>query len=80
MALDELERSTLLKAIEFEITNSENRINIQMAGSDRLKTLGKIQTIDDFVRAMWQALKIYGASSLRGQMNQDEMEAITARK
>lgn len=31
------------------------------------------------LNALKQALKIYGASSLRGQMIQDEMEAITAR-
>lgn len=51
--------STLLKKIKFDITSPERRIFIKRQNSNRLRSLGHIQTEYEFIRALWQALKIY---------------------
>lgn len=60
----DLEHSTLLKAIQFDITNANRRLAMRIPGSDRLKTAGKIQTPYELTRAMWQAIKIHRPSLL----------------
>lgn len=62
MASTETFHDTKLKGIQFEITNPRRRILLAEGGSNRIKSLGHIQTIYEFTRAMWQALKIYKPS------------------
>jgi len=49
----------LLKFASFDITNSERRIHLKEKGSNRLKTLGIIQNINQFAVCMWQALQVH---------------------
>ena len=57
-----VEQSTLIKKFSFDIENPVRRMWIKQQKSDRLVSLGQIQTINEFVRVMWQALQIHRPS------------------
>jgi hypothetical protein len=54
--------STLLMADKFSIDNPKKRIAIRFKQSDRIKTLGKIQNIYEFIRSLWQAFQLHRPS------------------
>src|SRR3990167_7279882 len=43
----------------FDITAPDRRILFKLEKSDRLKSLGIIQTINEFATSMWQALQLH---------------------
>lgn len=51
-----------IKKFSFNIDNSIRRMWIKQQKSDRLVSLGQIQTINEFIRVMWQALQIHRPS------------------
>ncbi len=59
MSAPDTDFNTLIKAIRFNITDSNRRLHIKTVGSERIKTLGTNHTIYEFARSMWQALKIH---------------------
>jgi hypothetical protein len=64
MDTNELSVETLdiVKKFAFDIENPMRRMWIKQQKSDRLVSLGQIQTINEFVRVMWQALQIHRPS------------------
>lgn len=51
-----------VKHIAFDINNPLRRIWLKGQKSDRLVSLGHIQTINEFVRSVWQALQLHRPS------------------
>jgi hypothetical protein len=52
----------IIKKFSFDIENPIRRMWIKEQKSNRLVSLGQIQTINEFVRVMWQALQIHRPS------------------
>lgn len=57
-----VEQSKIIKKFSFDIENPIRRMWIKQQKSDRLVSLGQIQTINEFIRVMWQALQIHRPS------------------
>lgn len=51
-----------VKHIAFDINNPLRRIWLKGQKSDRLVSLGQIQTVNEFVRSVWQALQLHRPS------------------
>ena len=49
----------IIKKFSFDIDNPVRRMWIKEQTSNRLVSLGQIQTLNEFVRSMWQALQIH---------------------
>ena len=53
------ELAQVLRKFSFDIDNPVRRIWIKEQKSNRLVSLGQIQTLNEFIRSMWQALQIH---------------------
>lgn len=54
-----LEQAQVIKKFSFDIDNPIRRMWIKEQASNRLVSLGQIQSLNEFVRVMWQALQIH---------------------
>lgn len=52
----------IIKKFSFDIENPMRRMWLKQQGSQRLVSLGQIQTINEFIRVMWQALQLHRPS------------------
>jgi len=56
------ETTNIIKKFSFDIENPIRRMWMKEQHSNRLVSLGQIQTINEFIRVMWQALQIHRPS------------------